>query len=142
MEHRNYHDRDIADRTVASCWPYDAEYDARATIALLLIKGARATSPVVVAPRQPLVFREWPFDAHGGGRLRHPRADWHAGTTAGFCAVALNGFDGQGFRLRYGAGYFDRTLAALSTRPMTLGVGFEIGRIPTIYPQLHDISMD
>jgi len=115
MEHRNSlhftdfsDDRDIADRIVAFCWPYNAEYDARATIAHLALKGARATLPVV-GPRTPLVFREWRLHAHGSGRLRHPRADWHTSTTAGFCAVALNGFDGQGFRTRYGAGYFDRT---------------------------------
>ena len=56
--------------------------------------------------------------------------------------VPLNGFDLQSYRLGYGGGYFDRTLAALEFRPLTLGVGFEIGRLSTIYPQAHDIPMD
>jgi 5,10-methenyltetrahydrofolate synthetase len=55
-------DRDITDRVVAFCWPYNAEYDARPVITDLLLKGARTALPVVVAPRTPLVFREWRLD--------------------------------------------------------------------------------
>ncbi len=40
--------------------------------------------------------------------------------------LPLNGFDGEGYRLGYGGGYFDRTLAALMPRPLAVGVGFEI----------------
>ena len=52
------------------------------------------------------------------------------------------GFDRQGYRLGYGGGYFDRTLAALSPQPLKIAVGFELSRIPTIHPQPHDVSMD
>ena len=34
------------------------------------------------------------------------------------------------------------TLAALSPRPFVIGVGLEAARLPTIYPQPHDIAMD
>jgi 5-formyltetrahydrofolate cyclo-ligase len=44
--------------------------------------------------------------------------------------------------LGYGGGFFDRTLAAYSTRPRTIGIGFELGRMTTIRPQPHDIPMD
>jgi len=33
-------------------------------------------------------------------------------------------------------------LAALSPRPSAIGVGFELARVPTIYPQPHDIPLD
>ncbi len=56
--------------------------------------------------------------------------------------IPLVGFDAQGYRLGYGGGYFDRTLAALSPRPRTIGVGFELGRLATIDPQPHDIPFD
>jgi hypothetical protein len=56
--------------------------------------------------------------------------------------VPMNGFDELGFRLGYGGGYFDRTLAALDRGVLAIGVSFEALRLPTIYPQPHDIPMD
>jgi len=54
----------------------------------------------------------------------------------------LVGFDDECYRLGYGGGYFDRTLAALAPRAFAIGVGFEVQRIATIYPQSFDIAMD
>jgi 5-formyltetrahydrofolate cyclo-ligase len=56
--------------------------------------------------------------------------------------VPLVGFDGDGFRLGYGGGYYDRTLAAMDPKPLTIGIGFELGRLDTIHPQPHDVPMD
>jgi 5,10-methenyltetrahydrofolate synthetase len=54
----------------------------------------------------------------------------------------LVGFDWANYRLGYGGGYFDRTLAAFSRRPTVVGVGYEFGALETIHPQPHDIPMD
>jgi 5,10-methenyltetrahydrofolate synthetase len=56
--------------------------------------------------------------------------------------VPLVGFDAEGYRLGYGAGYYDRTLASFPKTPITIGVGFELCRMNTIFPQPHDIPMD
>ena len=54
----------------------------------------------------------------------------------------LVGVDPQNYRLGYGGGFFDRTLAAMPSKPLVIGVGYEMQRIATIYPQPHDIPMD
>ena len=50
---------------MAFCWPVKNEYDARHLVRTLRGRGALTALPVVVAPRQPLIFREW----HPGVRL-------------------------------------------------------------------------
>jgi len=57
-------------------------------------------------------------------------------------AAPLVGWTAEGFRLGYGGGYFDRTLAALDPRPFAIGIGFDAARLETIYPQPHDIPVD
>ena len=52
------------------------------------------------------------------------------------------GFDRAGYRLGHGGGYYDRTLAAFTPKPLTIGVGYEFGHLETIYPQPHDVPMD
>ena len=46
------------------------------------------------------------------------------------------------YRLGWGGGYFDRTLAVLTPCPLTIGVALSAARLPTIYPQPHDIPLD
>src|SRR2546423_10256887 len=50
---------DLVHGILAFCWPYRNEYDARHMAAALRRRGARTALPVVVAPKAPLVFREW-----------------------------------------------------------------------------------
>jgi 5,10-methenyltetrahydrofolate synthetase len=56
--------------------------------------------------------------------------------------LPVNVFDGAGYRLGYGGGYFDRTLAVMAPRPLTIGVGFALARADSIYPEPHDIPLD
>ncbi len=55
------------------------------------------------------------------------------------------GFDLHGYRLGYGGGYFDRTIAELSAsgrKPVVIGVGYEMAKMDTIHPAAHDMPMD
>jgi 5-formyltetrahydrofolate cyclo-ligase len=56
--------------------------------------------------------------------------------------VPLVGFDSQRFRLGYGGGYYDRTIAAAARRPYCVGLGYAEARLDSIFPQPHDIRMD
>ena len=51
------------------------------------------------------------------------------------------GLDAQGYRFGYG-GFYDQMIAAMPAKSRTIGVGFELGRLETLYPQLHDIPLD
>lgn len=130
-------------RVFAFCWPIKHEPDVRAIVAFWVAQGARASLPVVVAEDSPLRFREWtattPLEADRYG-IPTPTAGEFL--QPDLILLPLNGFDAAGFRLGYGGGYFDRTLAALSPRPLAVGVGFEINRLDSIRPEAHDQRLD
>jgi 5,10-methenyltetrahydrofolate synthetase len=127
----------------AFCWPIKHEPDVRAIIEYWVGLGARAALPVVVAEDAPLRFRAWT----GESVLQPDRygiptpvdGEW---LSPDLILLPLNGFDAAGYRLGYGGGYFDRTLATLSPRPLAVGVGFEINRLDSIRPEVHDQRLD
>lgn len=130
-------------RSVAFCWPIKHEPDVRAVVEQWMEQGAQAALPVVVAEDMPLTFRRWSRET----RLLADRYGIPTPADGEFVVpelilLPLNGFDAAGFRLGYGGGYFDRTLAALSPRPLAVGVGFEINRVDSIRPESHDQRLD
>jgi 5-formyltetrahydrofolate cyclo-ligase len=134
---------DLGQGVFGFCWPYQNEYDARFLARRLRQSGAVTALPVVVAPRQPLVFRAWRPGitlARGVYDIPYPEAGPSIEPTT--VLVPMNAFDEAGYRLGYGGGFFDRTLAALAVRPRVIGVAYELARIPTIHPQPWDIPMD
>lgn len=110
---------------VAGYWPLRQEIDVRPLLARLRAHGCVIALPVVLAPHRPLLFRVWRTGTRletGAYGTRHP------GTTAAtvvpdLVLVPLLAFDRAGFRLGYGGGYYDRTLAALRRRRKVLALG-------------------
>jgi 5-formyltetrahydrofolate cyclo-ligase len=134
---------ELAGKIIGFCWPYKGEFDARFAIRQLRERGARAALPAVVERKGPLEFRKWwPGAATEPGVYGIPIPVGTGVMIPDAAIVPMNGFDEQGYRLGYGGGYFDRTLAALDPRPLSIGVSFEALRLPTIYPQPHDIPMN
>src|SRR5688572_10219380 len=128
---------------LAFCWPIKGEYDARHLARTLRERGALTALPVVVAPKTPLAFREWhPGVELAPGALDIPYPKNSAEVVPDAVLLPMNGWDAQGYRLGYGAGFFDRTLASLAKRPVTIGVSYELARLDTIYPQAWDVPMD
>lgn len=127
----------------AFCWPIRNEPDVMAIVNAWVAHGARAALPVVVGVDQPLAFRAWTPDAPlAPDRYGIPTpvaGDW---LTPGCILIPVNGFDPAGYRLGYGGGYFDRTLSAMAERPLTIGIGFELNRLPSIHPEAHDQRLD
>lgn len=133
----------LAHGVVAFCWPHQNEFDARFLMHELRNRGALTALPVVAAPKTPLIFREW----HPGVKIAKgvydiPYPVDSPEVIPNTVLVPMNGFDEQGYRLGYGGGYFDRTLASLKKHPCVIGVTYELARVPTIQPQSYDIPMD
>lgn len=135
---------DVKGLTVSAYWPFRGEPDLRPILERVVAGGGRAALPVVVEKGRPLAFRAW----SPGGPLE--RGVWNipvppesSETVMPDVVIApVVGFDPCCYRLGYGGGFFDRTLAAMGRKPRVFGVGYEKARIPTIYPQPHDIAMD
>jgi 5-formyltetrahydrofolate cyclo-ligase len=124
-------------------WPMQGEFDPRVAMLRLREAGTRIALPVVERKASPLAYVEWAPGVEtrpGVFGLPVPQGMPHRLPDAVFMPPV--GFDAHGFRLGYGGGYFDRTLAALDPQPLKIGVAREASRIPTIHPQAHDIPMD
>ena len=131
------------DVVLGLCWPFKAEFDARHFAARLRRCGVQTALPVVRGTGQGLEFRLWsPGTSLARGAYGIPFPRDSATVLPDLLLVPPVGIDTQGFRLGYGGGYFDRTLAAQHPRPVCVAVGFEISRITSIKPQAHDIGMD
>jgi len=127
----------------AFCWPIKHEPDVRGLLTTWARAGVRTALPVVVAEGQALAFREWtPETPLAPDRYGIPTPTAGEWLTPDLILLPLNGFDAAGYRLGYGGGYFDRTLAALAPRPLAVGVGFEINRVDSIRPEAHDQRLD
>jgi len=133
-----------ASQIVSFYWPIKGEPSLRALMATLDREGAGVALPVVERKAAPLVFRCWTPRtqmAVGHWKIPVPPPDAKAVTPA-IVIAPLVGWDDAGFRLGYGGGYFDRTLAAMRPQPFKIAVGFQSARLPTIFPQPHDIPFD
>ncbi|HWA49323.1 MAG TPA: 5-formyltetrahydrofolate cyclo-ligase [Dongiaceae bacterium] len=137
------HVPDISIACTGFYWPFKGEVDLRHFVRGLVADGGEAALPVVVERAHPLEFWSWrPHAKLQRGIWNIPIPADRAPVRPTLLLVPLVGFDGAGYRLGYGGGYYDRTLAQASPRPMTIGIGYELGRLDSIHPQPHDIPLD
>ncbi len=135
---------DIRGLTVSAYWPFRGEPDFRPLMAKIAARGGKTALPVCAKRAAPMIFRIWTE----GEPLE--RGIWNIPVPAETAPTAnpdiiiapLVGFDGKNYRLGYGGGYFDRTLAAIPYKPKVIGVGYAGSRMSTIYPQPYDIPMN
>jgi 5-formyltetrahydrofolate cyclo-ligase len=123
-------------------WPFRGEPDLRSLLPELRRKNLTAALPIVVGKGQPLQFRTW----QEGDQLL--RGVWNIPYPANgdlvqpaLLLAPVVGFDRAGYRLGYGGGFFDRTLAAFGGSAQAFGVGYSQTEIATVYPQSYDIAM-
>ncbi|MEY2633010.1 MAG: hypothetical protein RIR00_1664 [Pseudomonadota bacterium] len=125
------------------CWPIRNEPDLRPALLAWAERGGQLALPMVIAPDAPLEFHRWqPGDALQPDRYGIPTPVSGQRVRPEVLLLPLNAFDAAGYRLGYGGGYFDRSLARYQPRPLAVGIGFELGRVDSILPEPHDQPLD
>ena len=134
---------DHGGRAVSLYWPFRGEPDLRGWLSSIVERGAAAALPVVIEKGRPLVFRAYrPGDRLEKGVWNIPVPADDVQVIPDVVIAPVVGFDPRNYRLGYGGGFFDQTLAALPREPQVIGIGYSLQAIATIYPQPHDIPMD
>jgi 5-formyltetrahydrofolate cyclo-ligase len=108
--------------------------------------GAKLALPVVVKRGLPLTMRAWAFgEALGSGQwgIREPKAEAPE-VFPDFLIVPLAAFDRAGYRLGYGAGYYDMTIARLrAMKPIVaMGIAFAAQEVPNLPHDAYDQKLD
>lgn len=137
-------ERDMAPRhrLLGVYWPLKGEPDLGPAYAALAARGVQLALPVVLARDAALGFAEWQpgealeRDAMG---VAVPAARRML-ARPGALLIPCLGYNGARFRLGYGGGYYDRTLAALP-RPVTAGVAYSL-LAADFASAPHDVALD
>lgn len=130
---------------IGAYWPIKGEFDALpALYRWSEVAGDRMLGlPVIDRDTKQLRFHAWfpgcPMEEDAYG-IPKPKDTVQFQPQLLF--VPLVGFGPGGNRLGYGGGFYDRTLAALTPRPVTVGLGFAHGFIPWLEPEPHDVPLD
>jgi len=123
-------------------WPFRGEIDVRDIAQRHIQRGGVVALPVVVAKDSPVEFWRWQVsEPMTRGMFNIPVPAARDLVVPHMLIVPLVGFDRAGYRLGYGGGYYDRTLAVANPRPRTIAIGFSETELETTYPQWYDVPM-
>lgn len=126
---------------IAGVWPLPEEIDLRPLLHEWYGRGHAIVLPETTKRGEALRFRRW---APGTAMVREAFGTWRPEgelATPDVLLVPLLAFDDRGFRLGYGGGYYDRTLAALAGRP-AIGFAYAAQRVPHVPTAPHDRALD
>lgn len=134
---------------LSAFWSIGDELDLRPLLHAAHALGCVCALPVVIAPRTPLTFRRWEPGVElvvSSFGIPEPGPE-RPTVTPDISVVPLLAFDRDGYRLGYGGGFYDRTIALMRSvtraRPyIAAGVGFagqEVARVPR---EPHDARLD
>ncbi len=132
---------------VAAYWPTGDEMDTRPLLEMMAGRDIICALPVIVGPGQPLIFRRWQPDTPlvtGRFDVQIPDQS-NPVVTPRIVLTPLLAFDQAGYRLGYGGGYYDRSLAWLrrqSAAVIACGLAFSGQEVKAIPHDAHDQRLD
>ena len=131
---------------VSGFMPLKSEISPLPLMRKLAEAGARLALPVVAGKGLPLIMRGWTFGAplaSGVWGIREPMPDAPA-VDPDILIVPLLAFDRRGYRLGYGAGYYDMTLTALRARKpvVAVGIAYAAQEVDTVPITPRDARLD
>ena len=128
--------------TLGVYWPMRGEPDLQGIYAVLVAQGVQLALPVVVSDDAPLKFVAWtpgdPLSSDRFGSAIPAKLEPELQPQA--LLIPCVGFSRERFRLGYGGGFYDRTLA-LAPRPYSIGVAYAITET-TFAADPYDIALD
>jgi 5-formyltetrahydrofolate cyclo-ligase len=131
---------------VSGFMPLKSEINPLPLMHKLADAGARLALPVVVGRGKPLTMRSWQWGEQlvpGVWGIREP-GPAAATVEPDIVLVPLLAFDRSGYRIGYGAGYYDSTIARLrAKKPITaVGIAFAAQEIETVPRTDFDAQLD
>jgi 5-formyltetrahydrofolate cyclo-ligase len=131
---------------VSGFMPLKSEINPLPLMQKLAEQGARLALPSIVGRGSPLSMRTWEFGSpldRGQWGIREPKADAPE-VDPDILLVPLLAFDRAGYRIGYGAGYYDMTIKRLrALKPvMAVGIAFAAQEVPEIPKTPRDERLD
>lgn len=131
---------------ISAYWPLEEEFDPRPLFTALHRRGHPVGLPVILGRGQPLLFRRWEpgMDlVRGSFRVMTPPPT-ALEIVPRLLLVPLLAFDRAGYRLGYGGGFYDRTIAKLRAAGETLAIGvtFATLEVPAVPRDETDQPLD
>ncbi len=139
------------DAVIGAYWPIKGEFDPLPALHRWKEDGElvdvpqlrRIGLPVVDKVHKTLVFHAWypgcPMEEDAYG-IPKPKDTETIVPTLLF--VPCVGYGPGGYRLGYGGGFYDRTLATLQPLPFTVGLGYGTGFVDDLQAEPHDVPLD
>ena len=139
------------DVVIGAYWPIKGEFDPLPALHRWKEDGElleqpeprRIGLPVIDRVHKTLSFHAWypgcPMEEDAFGIPKPKDTELIVPT---LLIVPCVGYGPGGYRLGYGGGFYDRTLASLQPHPFTVGLGFTQGFVLDFEPEPHDVPLD
>ncbi|HEX2216863.1 MAG TPA: 5-formyltetrahydrofolate cyclo-ligase [Xanthobacteraceae bacterium] len=131
---------------VSGFMPIRSEINPLPLMRRLADAGAALALPTIAERGQPLVLRAWRLGdvlRRGQWGIREPDPTAPA-VEPDVVLAPLAAFDRTGYRIGYGAGYYDLTLNALRARRpvVALGLAYAVQEVDAVPREAHDARLD